>query len=228
MSLYEADKKKILRNYNINEVVVGGVYKITNTAIESIYIGSSTDIHSRFAIHELDLINNAHHNRPLQIDWNEFGKECFIFEIIWQADEHEDKNHILFMEQLYINKYDPEYNIKKEVCFVKDGSQEWNKAKRERNLKQIESFEGKEEKQHLAGIKGKVVSCIIKFFKRNKKFTLFTKEKGVYFIQRKFNKKSVVFYSKEFSLLVGETKEILVIEDYGQRVVERIREVTRD
>lgn len=109
-------KKNLLKTYSLSGN--GGCYCIENTETNKIYIGSSNNIDARINIHKLDLSFGFHGNYLLQEDWNRFGEKSFSFTVLWECDSTVDKNEILFMEQILINKHIPEYNIKKKVDYI--------------------------------------------------------------------------------------------------------------
>ena len=59
-----------------------GIYCITNTVNNKIYIGSSVFIQSRKLYHFNSLKNNKHVNKYLQSAYDKYGLESFKFEII--------------------------------------------------------------------------------------------------------------------------------------------------
>lgn len=59
-----------------------GIYIIKNTETEMFYIGASLDYYRRISFHKSMLRNNKHTNKELQNDWNQYGKEKFIFRFI--------------------------------------------------------------------------------------------------------------------------------------------------
>ena len=87
-----------------------GVYKITNIINGKVYIGESLNIERRWDEHKLELENGTHHSFKLQNDYNEYGKNNFIFEVLKEIDE--DKNMMLHKCLLYIfeNKYIKSYD----------------------------------------------------------------------------------------------------------------------
>ena len=96
-----------------------GIYKITNTVNSKAYIGESMDIEKRWEKHKEDLNNNSHHSYKLQQDWNEYGENCFIFEVIKELEKsnniYNTKIDLLLAENKYIVKYNTlveGYNIK--------------------------------------------------------------------------------------------------------------------
>jgi group I intron endonuclease len=90
-----------------------GIYKITNIKNDKVYIGSSKNILNRWGNHIFELVSCKHYNTELQKDFDKYGIENFIFQVIEILD---NKNKILEREQYYIEKYNslnPEkgYNI---------------------------------------------------------------------------------------------------------------------
>lgn len=80
-----------------------GIYKITNTNNNKIYIGSSKNIDKRFQEHLYSLKNNLHHSSKLQRSYNKTNdKSIFKFEIIEEMTEDKLKEK----EQYYIDLYD--------------------------------------------------------------------------------------------------------------------------
>jgi group I intron endonuclease len=75
-----------------------GIYKISCTQDSRVYIGSSKDIKRRWSEHRKDLNKGNHRNHKLQIDWDAYGDESFIFEIL---EETED---LITREQFYLDK----------------------------------------------------------------------------------------------------------------------------
>lgn len=102
------------------------VYKIINKINDKVYIGSTVSIKNRFRGHRSQLKRNKHHSIYLQNEWNKYGKENFIFEVICCCPRNETKNY----EQWFLNihqSYDRDfgYNVNKSVAkaggfFVQD------------------------------------------------------------------------------------------------------------
>lgn len=61
---------------------VPGIYKITCTANNKIYIGSSVNLQKRKRDHFYELRRNNHNNSKLQRAWNKYGEQAFIFEVL--------------------------------------------------------------------------------------------------------------------------------------------------
>lgn len=61
---------------------IPGIYKITNTVNNKIYIGCASNIRTRINGHLYDLRKGVHKNDYLQKSWNKYGAEGFIFEMV--------------------------------------------------------------------------------------------------------------------------------------------------
>lgn len=59
-----------------------GIYKITNTINNKVYVGSSINLKGREYKHFWMLEKGFHDNNYLQNSFDKYGKENFIFEII--------------------------------------------------------------------------------------------------------------------------------------------------
>lgn len=83
-----------------------GIYIIRCLQEPIVYIGSSTDIERRWIDHKRQLSNNTHKNAKLQLAWDAYGDESFIFEVL------EETLDIIIKEQDWIDKFWPNcYNI---------------------------------------------------------------------------------------------------------------------
>ena len=76
-----------------------GIYKITNTVNGKCYIGSASNITSRFEGHRKSLRRGNHHSRYLQRAWNKYGEDVFEFSIILYCS----RKNLLFFEQRIID-----------------------------------------------------------------------------------------------------------------------------
>jgi len=81
---------------------MGYIYIIKNIKNNKVYIGiTSRNVQTRWKEHIYKLNKKSHENKLLQKDWNKYGKDMFIFEILKKCDYSKlEKN-----ENFYINKY---------------------------------------------------------------------------------------------------------------------------
>ena len=57
------------------------IYKIINTKNSKVYVGSTTQLPMRLKSHLNRLERNTHTNKPLQKDWNSYGRAAFRIEV---------------------------------------------------------------------------------------------------------------------------------------------------
>jgi group I intron endonuclease len=87
----------------------GGIYKISNTIDERIYIGSTNNFQKRYNDHKKKLSIQTHANKYLQAFCNKYGSDALLFEILTIC-----KNGcLLYSEQYFIKLLIPEFNIKR-------------------------------------------------------------------------------------------------------------------
>src|SRR6266581_53602 len=80
-----------------------GIYKITCTANNRIYIGSALNLRERRRAHFGALRRNEHINKHLQNAWNKYGEQAFIFEVL----EYILPMSLTAREQYWFNKLKP-------------------------------------------------------------------------------------------------------------------------
>jgi group I intron endonuclease len=95
-----------------------GIYKITNTINNKMYIGETLDIEKRWSDHKRQLNNYTHKNKMLQSEWKQYGGENFKFEAIKVLGDDIkspiDKYVLVVCEDIFIRKYntlEAGYNI---------------------------------------------------------------------------------------------------------------------
>jgi len=88
-----------------------GIYKITNIITNDFYIGSSSNLKRRRYSHFNALEKNRNHSKILQRSYNKYGKENFIFEILFYCPEE----YNIKLEKWTIKILNPKYNICKTI-----------------------------------------------------------------------------------------------------------------
>jgi group I intron endonuclease len=81
-----------------------GVYVITNLVNKKIYIGSTNDFKHREYKHFKDLADHVHPNRWLQMSYDKYGPQAFLFS---QLEIVTDINQLIPREQFYLDKLKP-------------------------------------------------------------------------------------------------------------------------
>lgn len=120
----ESEKKNLT-----NITKISGIYKIVNKLDGKYYIGSSSNIKSRWSKHKTHLKNNYHWNQHLQNAYNKYKLENFEFIIVEQCSI----DNLLIIEQKYLDicKSNPEtnYMISYDAIAPMRGRIPWNKGK---------------------------------------------------------------------------------------------------
>lgn len=83
-----------------------GAYKIVNSVNQRVYVGSTVDLSKRRWKHESELKLNRHYSKELQTDYNTYGEETFVFEVLEFCQEAD----LVQTEQRYIDEIKPYYN----------------------------------------------------------------------------------------------------------------------
>lgn len=94
--------------------IIYGIYRISNTIDDRIYIGSSNDINIRFYHHKYELEKNIHANGHLQNFSNKYGIDKLVFEAI----EPCDLKLLRIREQWYLDnviRWGYDFNIARNV-----------------------------------------------------------------------------------------------------------------
>lgn len=99
--------------YEINKLMLSGIYKITCLGNNKIYIGSASSTKAkskskkgffcRWSHHLRQLKQNKHHNKPMQNAYNKYGEENFVFEILEFCEPH----LCIKREQYYLDLLQP-------------------------------------------------------------------------------------------------------------------------
>ena len=93
-----------IKSEEIDNLKLKGIYRIYNTKNNMVYIGSTwKSFMSRFKQHVSKLKTQHHQCKSLQQDWNTYGTDCFVCEILEIVEE---KDILLDRESFYIAKYD--------------------------------------------------------------------------------------------------------------------------
>jgi hypothetical protein len=88
--------------------VVSGVYAIRNTLTGSCYVGSATNLRSRFKSHRSALRRHGKAPPKLQQAWDKHGPGAFQFHVL----EYCPPEVLLEVEQSYIDELSPKYNTR--------------------------------------------------------------------------------------------------------------------
>jgi group I intron endonuclease len=89
-----------------------GVFQIRNKINGKIFIGSSLDLKAIWHALKLQLDFGMHQNSGLQNDWNEFGADNFVYEILEEIKQNDEKpldynKEIKTLEDMIIEELKP-------------------------------------------------------------------------------------------------------------------------
>lgn len=93
-----------------------GVYRITSSRSDKIYVGFGIDLPAKINRHKAELKFGSHRNRELQEAWDLFGETSFEFEVLDVLD-HKEAPHTDPAEELqallemWINRLEDEHHI---------------------------------------------------------------------------------------------------------------------
>lgn len=87
---------------------VSGVYRLVNILTGECYVGSSTNLGNRLAVHRYQMTNGTHGNRNVQAAFDEHGISAFSFEVLKIVA---DKSQLIAHEQHFIDILKPKYNL---------------------------------------------------------------------------------------------------------------------
>lgn len=96
----ENQNKKLIRDAYKQRKVIGGIYSIKNTKNNRILLMPSTDLNGTKNRFEFAQMTGSCVNFQLQEDWNKFGKEYFIFEIVEELEKGELQTTKEFQDDL--------------------------------------------------------------------------------------------------------------------------------
>lgn len=117
-----SNKKKELKNAYKQTHTQMGIFQVRNLANEKVLVGSSLNLPGALNLNKFQLVMGNHQNRKLQAEWQEFGAERFVFEILdelsaTEGAEQDYKADLAFLEEFWLEKLQPYgergYNEKK-------------------------------------------------------------------------------------------------------------------
>jgi hypothetical protein len=105
------DRKALIREYKESTRPMG-VFQIRNTANGKCFIGTSVDLPSMLNRQRTQLRLGAHGNKALQQDWNAFGADAFVLEVLDtlpppEAPDHDPTDDLRVLERLWLDKLRP-------------------------------------------------------------------------------------------------------------------------
>jgi group I intron endonuclease len=104
-------KEDLKREYK-ERAKPAGVFLIKNTANGKVFLGSSLNLEGPLNRHKFALTMGQHRNAMLQQEWNEYGADRFVFEILEVVKVKDDQNfnlvdELTLIEQIWLEKLQP-------------------------------------------------------------------------------------------------------------------------
>lgn len=89
-----------------------GVFQVKNIVNGKVLLGSSLNLDGPLNAHKFMLSTGGHRNKALQSDWNTFGSEAFVFEILEVVKPSDDthfnvSDELLLLEQIWLEQLQP-------------------------------------------------------------------------------------------------------------------------
>lgn len=105
------ERKDLIREYKERQKPAG-VFQVKNTVNGKVLLGSSLNIEGSLNKHKFMLKGGLHRNKAMQDDWNEYGPENFIFEIVEVIRVKDDPNfnlsdELMLLEQIWLEELQP-------------------------------------------------------------------------------------------------------------------------
>jgi len=116
-------RKEIHQAYK-ERVKPAGVFMIKNIANGKVLLGSSLNLEGPLNKHKFTLKIGGHLIRALQKDWDEFGPDNFVFEILEEVKVQDNPNfnlqdELTLLEQIWLEKLTPfgerGYNVNERI-----------------------------------------------------------------------------------------------------------------
>ena len=105
-------KKKALKKAYLGTPKRMGVYQIRNIVNEKVLVGGTLNLDAIFNRHEFQLRMGKHPNVSLQKEWNQFGEDAFVFEVLDELASREEMRNdspedVALLEAIWIEKLTP-------------------------------------------------------------------------------------------------------------------------
>jgi hypothetical protein len=89
-----------------------GVFQVKNVANGKVLLGSSLNLDGPLNLHRFQLSTGHHPNKALQSDWNEYGPDKFVFEILEEVEVKDSTSfnvddELTLLEQIWLENLQP-------------------------------------------------------------------------------------------------------------------------
>jgi hypothetical protein len=106
------DAKRELKRQYKERVRTAGVFQVKNITTGKVLLGSSLNLEGPLNGHRFMLTIGSHRNEALQKDWNTYGADKFVFEVLEvvtvKDDPHFDiADELTLLEEIWAEKLQP-------------------------------------------------------------------------------------------------------------------------
>ncbi|MBI1933158.1 MAG: GIY-YIG nuclease family protein [Ignavibacteriales bacterium] len=115
--------KKELKKQYLQNLPAMGIFKVENSVSKKLFVDFGLNVKGKINGCKFQLDNNSHPNKGLQEDYNTFGGNNFIFEVIdiLEPKDNESKNYVeelKILEEMWIEKLKSynEFGYNKRKC----------------------------------------------------------------------------------------------------------------
>ncbi len=103
-----ASRREITRAYK-ERIIPAGIFQVKNKANGKVLLGSSLNLEGVWNSQRFKLSTGMHFNKALQKEWDEYGPEAFLFEILEVVQERDDadfnvNDELTLLEELWLEK----------------------------------------------------------------------------------------------------------------------------
>ena len=104
-------RKELNREYQ-ERPKPAGIFQVKNTVNGKVLLGSSLNLDGALNGHQFMLKIGSHRNKELLADWNEYGADKFVFEILEEVRVRDDPNfnlgdELTLLEMIWLEKLQP-------------------------------------------------------------------------------------------------------------------------
>lgn len=125
--------------------MIYNIYSITCLNNGKVYFGRSQEIEKRWRSHKNMFRKSSHNNTKMQEDWNKYGEEAFLFEVIYTTSDLEESIEI---EQSYI---DSDIFTKYNISNAKMGGDTFTNNPRQEEIRKLKSINSSGERNPMYG-----------------------------------------------------------------------------
>ncbi len=92
-------KKELKELYKQMEFPMG-VFQVKCTMNEKCLIDNAVDMESKWNRYKMELKFGNHRNKDLQNDWNQYGEDKFVFEVLSELKKSETEENVNYNKEL--------------------------------------------------------------------------------------------------------------------------------